>query len=769
MHGLVLKEEMTGWIRLGDDDERRPFGLSVRAFTTDVFRFDAPREFAGTVRLPGLLPETPVTGVLTLHWQGPHYVMAFALPGQGELELEGRKRYRLDRLRESLTTLPLVVRRNGQIVGEAELVYRDSLPGFLFTVLERVPAQYAFAPGARWADRLLPYVPVLVPDWREFADADEVKARLAFQMERLPGHVQPLITLSLALLDVLARWHCRRPVRRLSEGQCRALAARLERISGMHLLLTPLYTILLTAVFGSRRHREHQGQHLPEPPKQVEPERWMALHQTPSSVWGAEELEVDAVVIGSGAGGAAAAYELARLGHAVAIIEEGAYFKRQDFTGDRAEMMAKLYRDGGFSLALSNAGLWLPTGKTVGGTTTINSGTAMRPPAATVARWRRELGLNLDLEPYFSAVEAMLDVKPAPAKLLGGVERIIARGADGYGYTHHALPRAETGCDGQGYCILGCPVDAKRSTNVSYVPAAMQANAYLFSHYRVRDIRYEQGRAVGVVAELPGYGSTFDLRVRARVVVVAAGTLNTPALLRPFAGGNPHLGRHLTVHPAITLGARFDETVRQRMLVPQSYGVFDLPGAAFTLEGYTLNADTIPMAFAFFGDHLAEIMRDSRRFTNFAAMLNDATEGRVLNGPQGGVPWYWLDQASLRRVQEAAVVLAELLFAAGARDVYAPIRDFERMRSPDAIAALRAARLRATGIKLSAHHPLGSCRMAASPELGVLDANGRVFGSEGLYACDGAAISGPLGANPQVTIMANALRIARHIHEQELA
>lgn len=90
--------------------------------------------------------------------------------------------------------------------------------------------------------------------------------------------------------------------------------------------------------------------------------------------------------------GAPMAYELARKGYAVAIVEEGHYYKRADFTGQRIEMMSKVYRNKGLSFCLSNAPIWIPTGKCVGGTTTINSGTCMRPPKNVIERWEASLG-----------------------------------------------------------------------------------------------------------------------------------------------------------------------------------------------------------------------------------------------------------------------------------------------------------------------------------------------------------------------------------------
>src|SRR5690606_33091468 len=87
------------------------------------------------------------------------------------------------------------------------------------------------------------------------------------------------------------------------------------------------------------------------------------------------ELECDVVVVGTGAGGAVVAKELAERGHAVIMVEEGAYFKRSDFTGRAFDMQRKMYPQMGLTGSVGNVAIPIPIGRTVGGSTTVNSGT----------------------------------------------------------------------------------------------------------------------------------------------------------------------------------------------------------------------------------------------------------------------------------------------------------------------------------------------------------------------------------------------------------
>src|SRR5687768_15706682 len=197
-------------------------------------------------------------------------------------------------------------------------------------------------------------------------------------------------------------------------------------------------------------------------------------------------VDCDVVVVGTGAGGAVVGRELAEAGLAVVFVEEGRYFDRTQFTGRAFPMQQKLYRRGGSTFSVGNVGIPIPLGQTVGGTTTVNSGTCYRTPDRVLKDWQRELGLAElgpdQMAPYFDRVESVLGVDYAKAELMGGNGRVIARGCDKLGFSQHGpLKRNAPDCDGQGVCCFGCPTDAKRSTNVSYIPLALKAGAEVFS------------------------------------------------------------------------------------------------------------------------------------------------------------------------------------------------------------------------------------------------------------------------------------------------
>ncbi len=481
---------------------------------------------------------------------------------------------------------------------------------------------------------------------------------------------------------------------------------------------------------------------------------------------GEEQLECDVVVVGTGAGGAVVAKQLAEAGLAVLMLEEGDYHTRADFTGRAADSMAKLYRDAGTTFSVGNAIIPIPLGRTVGGTTTINSGTCFRTPPSVLARWRDELGLSEftpeHMQPYFEKVERELGVAEAEAKYLGGVATVIARGCDALGWSHHALARNAPECDGQGVCVFGCPTDAKRSTNVSYVPMALQRAAMLVTGLQVERVLVEGGRAVGVEARCVADGR--PLRVRARTVVLACGALLTPALLlrQGLLRGNKALGRNLTIHPAVAASALFDEELRSYEGIPQGYCVDEFADQGMLFEGSTASYEAASMLFSQVGDRLVALVEAYDRVASFGALISERCGGGRVHVLPGGrsLVSYWVSEDVRRRLQQAMVRISEIFLAAGAKEIFPAMKDDSVFRSRSDVAGFAAAKVRAREFMLTASHPLGTCRIGPDVRNSVLDPQHQAHQLPGLFVCDGSAVPTSPSVNPQITIMAMAARVA---------
>jgi choline dehydrogenase-like flavoprotein len=789
--GVRINERMAGTISFSELPSNStqiqtgveyPFEINIKAFC-ERRRYPFPFRFIGNAYFPGL-PLNPklseshsrpyIEGDMGISHDGVSYDFPCHIEGLGTVVIKGMKKYIFKTYNpkiviDSLITLPIEVSLDGKTIGGGLMHYLNPLYHFPFGV--RVTSkELAYNPRGPFSKKLLSLVPIITPNWEEIAKKDDIEKRILEQMIDLPYFTYKAMVVCFYLITFITVLKFRRSLSKLSSAQKEKLCSLFLKHRFFHILILPLLTNVIGAIYSQKSFFEKTDQNIPEPPVNAEEENWMQLVQTPITDLSKEEVEVDVVVVGSGAGGAALAYELARLGNAVAVVEEGHYFKRPDFTGDRIEMMHKLYRNGGRSFALSNAPLWIPTGKAVGGTTVINSGTSMRPKKEMVEKWGDEIGGSLtDLEKYIPQVEQMLGNNPVEEKIQGEISKVLDLGTKKLGLKYHPLKRAEIGCDGQSYCILGCPISAKRSTDVSYMAEALKNNAFLFTHYRANSLIIENGKAVGIRAGLENYGENFSLNIKAKVVVLAAGTLGTPHLLykNGLHSKNKNIGQNLTIHPAINLGGIFPYINKAKLFAPQSLHIDDETFHGFVLEGYTIPIDSIPLAFSCYGKELTYLMKNAKQFTNFASMMSDSVKGHLILKKWGSLPSYKIDRSMNQIIRNSSKMIAKILLEAEASRVYTPISGLEKVTKMEQLSYLDSY-IPAYNFTLSAHHPLGTCKMGKNPQVSVVDEHGEFWGVKNLFIADGSTIPGPLGVNPQVTIMSNALRIANFIQDTRL-
>jgi choline dehydrogenase-like flavoprotein len=499
----------------------------------------------------------------------------------------------------------------------------------------------------------------------------------------------------------------------------------------------------------------------------AEQARWMSQVTNGKELHEDLELECEVVVIGTGAGGAACAYELASRGRAVLMLEEGDLHRRDALSGRTQNMIKKLYRDQGFTVALGNVGVPVFAGRAVGGSTIVNSGTCYRADERIFEKWRRELGLtefsSASMDPYYRRVESMLQVTRAKMELTGGVGRVIARGAESLGMRHHPLMRNAPDCDGQGVCAFGCPTGAKRSTDVSYVPAALERGAQLVTAARVTGIDVVAGRARGVRGTL---GSGRRFRVKAEAVVVAGGALMTPVILKSagVCTESEWLGKNLSIHPASKVMALFDEHIDMATGIPQGYAVDSFAADGIMFEGGSTPLDITAVGVPWVGRKFMRVMDQYRHLATFGLMIEDSSRGEVRPGP-GGSPLirYDLNRPDTDKITGAIATLAEIFLAAGARRVMPFLPSMQEITSQRDVDRLRTMRLSPGDIEVTAYHPLGTCRIGTDPRTSVLGPDYETHEVKSLFVADGSAVPSALGVNPQLTIMAMALQAGERV------
>ena len=500
-----------------------------------------------------------------------------------------------------------------------------------------------------------------------------------------------------------------------------------------------------------------------------------------------ETVEADACVVGSGAGGGVIAAELAAAGKSVVVLEAGDYLDDADFDGLELSAYQRMYMNGGpFPTAEGQVSIVAGTG--VGGGTVVNWTNCLRTSDHVRSEWAAEHGLS-DLaessyDEHLDAVferlrvnEECSDLNGPHQRLREGCERLgydfrrIARNADRNRYT------PETAA----YMGFGDSSGSKLSSAKTWLVDAQADGAEIFAGAAVDRILTEDGRAAGVKArwldpELAraGDGATSELTVRAPVVVVAGGAINSPALLLRSGIGGPAVGEHLRLHPTVAVTAYYDEPQNWMWGPPQSalsHQFADTGGGyGFLLESAQattgLFAGAVPWRSG--ADHKRR-MREWEHAAPLIALVRERGEGRVEIDPAGNpvVHYPIADELDREHLKLGVEQLVRVHDAAGAREIVG-----SGMRAPDwrrgddleaFITALNSLEIVPREYVTFSAHQMGTCRMGRDPATSVANPWGELHSTPGVWIGDASGFPTASGTNPMATIMALARRTAHAI------
>ena len=248
--------------------------------------------------------------------------------------------------------------------------------------------------------------------------------------------------------------------------------------------------------------------------------------------------ELDAIVVGSGPGGATVARELTRRGRRVLIVERGGH---APVSGSPWQAFRELGLPGR-SLFLTGKAIAVVRGITTGGSSIYYYGTAFDPPVEML----RSYGIDVAAE--VREAKSELEIAPLPPELIGPLGTRIMESARQLGLAWNPLPKFLRPDRFDGGPVMGfyeAPTyDAKWNARM-FVDEATEGGASLITHARVSRVLIEDGAAVGV--EFKHAGRTE--RAFARTVIVAAGGIGSPLILR--ASGLERAGYEFFYDPLI--------------------------------------------------------------------------------------------------------------------------------------------------------------------------------------------------------------------------
>jgi choline dehydrogenase-like flavoprotein len=245
--------------------------------------------------------------------------------------------------------------------------------------------------------------------------------------------------------------------------------------------------------------------------------------------------------------------------------------------------------------------------------------------------------------------------------------------------------------------------------------------------------------------------------------------VQTPVLLTRsgLRSGSGQLGRNLSMHPNANVIAFFDEEVTGWHGVHQAFQVRE-----FESEGIILTANNLapPMLAAMMPAHgreLGELMAEYNHVVTAGPLIEDTGTGRVRYVPGFGPQvFYRLTDQTAARVVRGVRITAEAMFAAGARRVLLPFGGTPGIGGVEELRRLLDRPVPKRALQLYSVHLMGTARMSEDPRRGVVSGYGEFHGVPGLFVTDASVFPGPTGLNPMETVIALAVRNARHLMDR---
>lgn len=485
--------------------------------------------------------------------------------------------------------------------------------------------------------------------------------------------------------------------------------------------------------------------------------------------------EADICIIGSGAAGSTLAKKVSEAGRSVVLLERGGYFEGEDMNQRDEDMLPLLWKNSGanFSDDLRTA---IAQGSCLGGSTVINDAVCFPIPDPIKRQWRW-LGVSISDEEWNAAtIEAseMLNVSEVGDDEININNNMLKRGCALMGYENHGPnSRNCVNCMRCGLCHLGCHYETKQDMRITYLHEALndpKSNLRAYCNCSAEKITGSDGVVDGVEGNfLDRIGNVvFKLRVNARIVVIAAGSIaSTELLLKNFIAEGK-AGKGLSLHPAPFVIGDFPFEIKANQGAPTAYTLHDfgvtngVEDGGFLIESSFLPPLQFSMALPAFGG----LMKRYDHYAMARVLVRDDPIGEVSLTDLGfSRVSYKPGTKELDAMARGAELITRMWFRLGATRVITSHLSKNTLKSKEEIPELTDAIRRDPGkLLLGSAHPQGGNRMGDDPQSCVVDSNCKVFGFENLFVCDASVFPTALGVNPQLTVAALATIISNRIN-----
>ena len=520
----------------------------------------------------------------------------------------------------------------------------------------------------------------------------------------------------------------------------------------------------------------------------------------------------DAIVIGSGFGGAITACRLAERGLTVLVLERGRRWTPREYPRKPNDPWLFDGNDpakqhGWLDLRFFKH-MTVAQAAGVGGGSLAYSSVALEAHPSLFAKgWPVEITYG-ELRPYYDRVAAVMNLQTVPDNQLTQRFKLAREAADAVGHRdrfskaalavsfspdwsyalddpfNHRHSKSFTNAHGQqqgtcihlGNCDIGCDVLAKNTLDLNYIPKAERHGAEVRPLHLVRAI--EPGDA--------GYRVVFDRihegqlirgeETAARVFLAAGSVGSTELLLRcrdeskTLPNLSPALGRHWSANANVLSMAKYADASRvQQTLGPTISSVLDFMDGSASDRRFVVEDDGFPNALL----NAFRACRDRSVWTDVGRSVLRQIEDHLRGDERSRNVMVWLGAGM--DAADGVLSLKRPRLAQKSRALDLRWKPEQSRSVVESILALHERMTSATGGHLMPNpawslfrnlvtlHPLGGCAMGATSETGVVDHLGQVFGYPNLHVVDGSILPSSVGRNPSHTIAALAERIAAHI------